>query len=252
MGTMAGRRCLVTGAAAGLGRVFCTALAAEGARVAGLDVATLERTAADVDHAGGSFTAVTADVTSPEQVAAGVATAVDRLGGLDVLVNNAGIYPSIPFEETTPQLLRRVPAINLEGPFLVTRAGRLHPRAGQRAGAGRHHGERDHAGMIPTETAVRTGVTSDLDRVVASQAVPRAQRPDDLVTTLLYLADARSGFVPLPERPRPPIGMCDRSSRSPPSTRVAPAATVARTTRSTRSVWATLISGPSVVPSSLG
>ena len=230
---MDGRRCLVTGAAAGLGQVFCTALAAEGAIVAGLDVAPLDGTAAAVAEAGGSFDAVTADVTSPDQVRTAVAEAIARLDGLDVLVNNAGIYPAVPFAETTHALWRRIMAVNLDGAFLVTQAalpalkrseaGRvvniasavvwLGPpgmvaytasKAGlvgfTRALAGElgPDGVTVNAitpGMIPTDTAVRTGVTADLDRVVASQAVPRAQRPDDLVTTLLYLADARSGFV---------------------------------------------------------
>jgi NAD(P)-dependent dehydrogenase (short-subunit alcohol dehydrogenase family) len=49
--------------------------------------------------------------------------------------------------------------------------------------------------VIPTETAVSTGVTRDLDRVVAGQAVPRPQQPADLVSTLLYLADPASSFV---------------------------------------------------------
>jgi NAD(P)-dependent dehydrogenase (short-subunit alcohol dehydrogenase family) len=49
--------------------------------------------------------------------------------------------------------------------------------------------------MIPTQTAVETGVTRDLDRVVAGQAVPRAQQATDLVSTLLYLCDPTSTFV---------------------------------------------------------
>jgi len=50
-------------------------------------------------------------------------------------------------------------------------------------------------GMVATETAVATGVTRDLERVVAGQSVPRPQQPEDLVSTLLYLCDPRSSFV---------------------------------------------------------
>jgi 3-oxoacyl-[acyl-carrier protein] reductase len=237
MGTMDGRRCLVTGAAAGIGRVFCAALAAEGAAVAGLDVAPLDETATTMANGAssgsGRFVAVHADVTQPDEVAAAVTEAAGRLGGIDVLVNNAGIYPAVPFEETTYDQWRRIMAVNLDGTFLVTRAALP---ALRRSPAGRivnvasavvwlgppgmvaytaskagvvgltralatelgPDGITVNAitpGMIPTATAVRTGVTADLDRVVAGQAIPRAQRPDDLVTTLLYLADARSGFV---------------------------------------------------------
>jgi NAD(P)-dependent dehydrogenase (short-subunit alcohol dehydrogenase family) len=233
MGAMEGRRCLVTGAAAGIGRVFCAALVAEGATVAGLDVAPLDETATTVANGGGGFVAVHADVTRPEEVEAAVAEAGGRLGGIDVLVNNAGVYPAIPFEETTYEAWRRVMSVNLDGTFLVTRAALP---ALRRSRAGRivnvasavvwlgppgmaaytaskagvvgltralaselgPDGITVNAitpGMIPTATAVRTGVTADLDRVVAGQAIPRAQHPDDLITTLLYLADARSGFV---------------------------------------------------------
>jgi NAD(P)-dependent dehydrogenase (short-subunit alcohol dehydrogenase family) len=234
MGTMDGRRCLVTGAAAGIGRVFCAALAAEGAAVAGLDVAPLDETATTLANGGrGRFVAVSADVTEPAEVDAAVAEASGRLGGIDVLVNNAGIYPAVRFEATTYEQWRRIMAVNLDGTFLVTRAALP---ALRRSAAGRivnvasavvwlgppgmvaytaskagvvgltralaaelgPDGITVNAitpGMIPTATAVRTGVTADLDRVVAGQAIPRAQRPDDLVTTLLYLADARSGFV---------------------------------------------------------
>lgn len=234
MGTMDGRRCLVTGAAAGIGRVFCAALAAEGAAVAGLDVAPLDETATTMANGGrGRFVAVNADVTEPAEVDAAVAEASGRLGGIDVLVNNAGIYPAVPFEATTYEQWRRVMAVNLDGTFLVTRAALP---ALRRSAAGRivnvssavvwlgppgmaaytaskagvvgltralatelgPDGITVNAitpGMIPTATAVRTGVTADLDRVVAGQSIPRAQRPEDLVTTLLYLADARSGFV---------------------------------------------------------
>ena len=50
-------------------------------------------------------------------------------------------------------------------------------------------------GLIATDTAVRTGVTDDLARVVANQAVPRPQEPDDLISALLFLVDPASSFV---------------------------------------------------------
>ena len=118
-GRVEGRRCLVTGAAQGLGRTFCVALAREGALVAGLDVADLADTRAEV---GERFVPVTADVTDPPSVQAAIAGLAERLGGIDVLVNNAGVYPVVPFEETSFAQWRQVMSVNLDGAFLVTRA----------------------------------------------------------------------------------------------------------------------------------
>ena len=229
-GRIDGRRCLVTGAAHGLGRVFCVALAGEGGRVAGLDVDDLQPTAAAV---GDGFVPLTADVTDEEAVGRALAELEIRFGGLDILVNNAGVYPLIPFEQTSFALWRRVMAVNLDGLFLVTRAALPLLR---RSAAGRIVNVASAAvwlgppgmvaytaskggvvgftrslagelgpsgitvnaitpGMIPTETAVRTGVTADLERVVAGQAIPRVQVPADLITSLLYLVDGGSGFV---------------------------------------------------------
>jgi NAD(P)-dependent dehydrogenase (short-subunit alcohol dehydrogenase family) len=232
-GRTEGRRCLVTGAARGLGRTFCTALTAEGGSVAGLDIDNLDATREDVQRAGGTFTAVRADVTRPDQVVRGVAQAVEALGGLDILVNNAGVYPVLPFEQTTFAEWRHIMSVNLDGTFLVTSAALPHllaSRAGRivnvasavvwlgppgmvaytasksgiigftRALASElgPTGITVNAmtpGMIPTQTAVETGVTKGLDAVVAGQAVPRAQEPEDLVSTLLFLVDEASAFV---------------------------------------------------------
>jgi 3-oxoacyl-[acyl-carrier protein] reductase len=239
-GRVSGRRCLVTGAANGLGRAFCVALAREGGLVAGLDVADLTDTAAEVSAAVSSgsgvaenFVPVGADVTSLESVNQALQLVDARLGGLDILVNNAGVYPVVPFEETSYQQWRQVMAVNLDGTFLVTRAALP---ALRRSSAGRivnvasavvwlgppgmvaytaskagligftrslaselgPSGITVNAitpGMIPTDTAVRTGVTADLERVVAAQAVPRAEQPEDLISTLLFLVDEASGFV---------------------------------------------------------
>src|SRR4051794_15938044 len=132
-GRVEGRRCLVTGAARGLGRTFCAALAAEGGSIAGLDVDDLEETAAHVQAAGGTFAAIQADITDTDDVTRAMAETVERLGGLDILVNNAGIYPLVPFEETTYEQWRRVMSVNLDGLFLVTSAALPHLRASRAA-----------------------------------------------------------------------------------------------------------------------
>ncbi|MEV6835437.1 SDR family oxidoreductase [Streptomyces sp. NPDC051133] len=88
-----GRTALVTGAGTGIGRGIALAFAREGAHVvvAGRRREPLEETAALIERAGGKALAVTADVTSAEDLRALVAAAVDRFGSLDVAVNNAGV-----------------------------------------------------------------------------------------------------------------------------------------------------------------
>jgi NAD(P)-dependent dehydrogenase (short-subunit alcohol dehydrogenase family) len=122
MGLLDGRRALVTGAARGIGLAVARRFREEGAAVALSDVlAGLENAAAEI---GG--VAVPFDVTDEAAVEAGVAEARDRLGGLDVLVANAGIFQTAPFLETETRLFQRVLDVNLVGVFSCMReAGRL-------------------------------------------------------------------------------------------------------------------------------
>ncbi len=94
-GRVSGKMALVTGGAQGLGRAHCIRLAQEGARVLATDIngAGAEETAAIINAAMGEGTAygIAHDVTKPEQWEAAVDAAREKLGGLNVLVNNAGI-----------------------------------------------------------------------------------------------------------------------------------------------------------------
>ncbi|KOX30843.1 MULTISPECIES: SDR family NAD(P)-dependent oxidoreductase [unclassified Streptomyces] len=85
---------LVTGAGSGLGRAVALAFAAEGAKVvaAGRTAETLEETVALIGAAGGTAEAVTADVTDAASTRELVRRTVERFGGLDVAVNNAGVF----------------------------------------------------------------------------------------------------------------------------------------------------------------
>jgi NAD(P)-dependent dehydrogenase (short-subunit alcohol dehydrogenase family) len=227
------RTALITGAAGGLGTVFSVALAKAGVAVAGVDIADLAATRADVEAVGGRFEGIRADLTDPEQAASAVAEAAERLGRLDIVVNNAGVFPVIPFAETTVADWRRIMSLNLDGLFYVTSAalpwlrqspsgrivniasavvwlgppGMVAYTASKGGVIGFTRALSSELGplgitvnaitpsMIPTETAIATGVTRDLDRVVAGQSIPRAQQPEDLVSTLLYLCDPASSFV---------------------------------------------------------
>ncbi len=115
-----GRVAMVTGAAGGIGRAVVAALAAEGACVVAFDIDAggAERVAAPLGERG---LAVGGDVTSEEAVAAAFAAAVERYGGVDVVVSNAGLASSAPIEETTLAEWNRNHAVLGTGYFLVAR-----------------------------------------------------------------------------------------------------------------------------------
>ncbi len=122
-GRLEGRVAIVTGAAHGLGRAYSERLAADGACVVVADVDTdaADTVASALEEAGAAATSLTVDVTNEESVASMVAGAVERFGGVDVLVNNAGVYPVHAIEETTLAEWRRIFSINVEGTFLPIR-----------------------------------------------------------------------------------------------------------------------------------
>lgn len=159
---------------------------------------------------------------------------IEEFGTLHILVNNAGVYPSCPFEEITPGEWRRIMRVNLEAPFLLTRAVLPYLKA---AGWGRvvnivsaavltapptmvpyvaskmgligftrslaaalgPYGITVNAiapSMVRTATAERTvGADGGFEHVRVGQVVPRTQEPSDLISTLLYVVDEGSGFL---------------------------------------------------------
>ena len=127
-GALAGRRILITGAAKGIGLATVTRFLAEGARVAALD-----RDAQALEKLRNQFEGVAhtaeADVAEPASVTAAIADSVARLGGLDGVVNAAGIDLVADIEAMELAQWSRVLAVNLTGPMLVMRAAFPHLRA---------------------------------------------------------------------------------------------------------------------------
>jgi NAD(P)-dependent dehydrogenase (short-subunit alcohol dehydrogenase family) len=116
-----GRRVLVTGASSGLGRHMARMLAAQGAQVAAAArrIDALEALAAE---AGGRIAPVAMDVADSDSVRAGVAAAAEALGGLDGLVNNAGVAGGGAAATMPEAEWRRVMDVNLDGVFRVAQA----------------------------------------------------------------------------------------------------------------------------------
>jgi 3-oxoacyl-[acyl-carrier protein] reductase len=125
MNRLAGRRAVITGGAQGIGRAIAAGFAREDADVAVIDVqdqAAAAGVVADAEAAGRRGYYFRADVASEAEVTAAMTAAGEALGGIDVLVNNAGVVSEYPVAEMPAAEWDRVIAINLRGPFLCARA----------------------------------------------------------------------------------------------------------------------------------
>jgi NAD(P)-dependent dehydrogenase (short-subunit alcohol dehydrogenase family) len=117
------RRVLITGGGSGIGQATVLRILAEGGRVVAADISEsgLKDTVAKAEPHGDRLTTLVMDIGDEQSVKEGVAQTVEMLGGLDTLVNVAGIIRSAHFEQTTLAEFEQVLRINLVGTFLVTR-----------------------------------------------------------------------------------------------------------------------------------
>ncbi len=118
--TFENRRAIVTGAAHGIGKATALRLGRQGASVivADLDQSALSETAAELRELGAQCDTFAVDVANRQEVASMVEHTVTTLGGVDILVANAGIMDREPFLEMSDKLWDRVLSVNLKGVFL--------------------------------------------------------------------------------------------------------------------------------------
>ena len=128
-GRLAGKVAIVTGGAHGIGRAYSIGLAKVGASIAvvDLDLSGAQAVAQEIEQLGGRSIAVHADVSMEESTLAMATTTAEQLGRIDILINNAAIFETVPmsrvgFMETTVDEWDRLMAVNLKGPWLCARA----------------------------------------------------------------------------------------------------------------------------------
>ena len=118
---LGGKRALITGAAGGIGRETALELGRRGADVTLVDLASCEALAEELSSMGRQCIAMEADVGDEDQASAAVQRTIAGLGGLDILVNCAGIMLEKPLLETSIDEFDRIVRVNLRGSFLMGR-----------------------------------------------------------------------------------------------------------------------------------
>ncbi len=133
MGLLMQRVVMITGAGSGLGRALALHCGVEGAQLVlcGRRQDKLDRVRKELETAGASAFTVRADVSEEADVARLVDAAVSRFGRIDVLINNAAIYEAGLLQETSLQSWNDQFAVNVTGPFLLTKACLPHMRKQQ-------------------------------------------------------------------------------------------------------------------------
>ncbi len=229
MGLLEGKRAIVTGGASGIGLAIGRRFAREGARVAVLDL-NAEAGARAAAELGGSAHAV--DVADGAAVDRAVDAACGVLGGLDVVVNNAGCGHVALLHETTPEHWKRVLGVNLDGVYHVMRAAIPRMLAGGGAivnnasgsgprptrgevaysaakagvialtqGAAQEYGPKIRVNCV-SPGVIRTplseplfGIPKALDPVLAATPLGRTGSAEDVAAVVLFLACELSAFM---------------------------------------------------------
>lgn len=233
MPELSGMSALVTGGTSGIGRASAAALARLGARVAisGRDESRGNQVIREITAVGGWAAFLPADLRDEAAVRSLAERAIERLGQVDVLVNNAGIFPFGPTERTTEPEFDAVFALNVKAPYFLV--ARLAPEMAKRghgavinvttmvaefgaSGMGLYgaskaalvlltkswaaeygpHGVRVNAvSPGPTRTEGTAPMGENLDELAAGGPAGRPGSPEEIAEAIVFLATGRSSFV---------------------------------------------------------
>lgn len=228
-----GKKVLVTGGSRGIGAAIVQRLAQEGADVAFTYHSReedAEKTAKSVQEAGRKAVAIRADSADPQEVIGAVQHTVQALGGIDILINNAGIGTFAPVDSVSLNELDRIWAINVRAVFLASQEAIKHMPSGSRIinisscnadrmpfaggsiyamsksaltglvkGLSRDLGPRGitinniQPGPVATEMNPEDGEFSDLMK--SATAVSRYSMPEEIAAFAAYLAGPETGFI---------------------------------------------------------
>ena len=233
-GELEGKVAVVTGAGTGIGAAISRALAREGAAVACTSLPTdpYQAVVDDIRAHGGRAVGIPLDVTNPEQAEQVVDRVAQELGGLHVLVNNAGITDDQLILRMKPESWRRVLGVNLDGTFNVTHAavrvmvkqreGRIVNIAsvvGLMGNAGQANYAASKAGVVGLTKSlarelgsrnitvnaiapgyIQTPMTAKLNdeqrkALIANLAIPRLGTPEDIAEVVVFLAGRGGSYI---------------------------------------------------------
>lgn len=231
---LAGKVVAITGGCGGLGSAFARRFVAEGARVALIDITIPDDACERISATPDNCATIQCDLSRDDQVEAAARAVLDRFGRCDILINNAGYFPVIPFEELSLENWRRTFAINVDSMFILSQIlsgsmaehgwGRIINISSiqfwSRSVIGPHYTGSKGAvigltrsladalgpkgitvnsiapGIIATDAVKASVVSPDLELAARQrQAIPRIGQPDDLAGLAVFLASEAASFI---------------------------------------------------------